>query len=203
MKRFKPTSVSELQTELLQLHQQVLHLSSKRTSEQEKKLGLEKALKLYKWLVPNMDKFLSELDATYRALWMTEEGVQGQVLGPTAPAGPSLLAAIIFQSHKLRIRRTFREVRETRTIHSASLRQQPLLQCWSDVELLDSLLDGRLLVGSLHTAQQRGWGAFDVVDRPGVELGRCSADLLAVGDFMDWGFCFMESATASSTHRCQ
>jgi hypothetical protein len=84
---------------------------------------------------------------------------------------------------------------ETGTIHSASLRQQPLLQCWSDVELLDSLLDGRLLVGSLHTAQQRGWGAFDVVDRPGVELGRCSADLLAVGDFMDWGFCFMESAT--------
>src|SRR6516162_3084839 len=67
-------------------------VSSKRTSEQEKKLGLEKALKLYKWLVPNMDKFLSELDATYRALW-TEEGVQGQVLGPTAPAGPSLLAS--------------------------------------------------------------------------------------------------------------
>ena len=82
-------------------------------------------------------------------------------------------------------------MRETRTIHSASLRQQPLLQCWSDVELLDSLLDGRLLVGSLHTAQQRGWGAFDVVDRPGVELG--SAALIFwrlatswIGDFASW-----------------
>jgi hypothetical protein len=87
VKRFKSTSAAELVNELGELHQQVLHLSRKRPSEDELKLGLQKALKLYSWLEPNLNKFISELEVneTYKTLWKSEE-----VAPPTNVTGPTL-----------------------------------------------------------------------------------------------------------------
>jgi hypothetical protein len=100
--RFKPTSAEKLKGELEGL-QQVLHLSRKRPSEDDLKLGLDKALRLYSWLEPNVKKFASELgevNQTYKALWIREEPAsQKEVLGPTLAAqGPPASTNHILQT---------------------------------------------------------------------------------------------------------
>jgi hypothetical protein len=79
--RFESSSAETLEVELNQLHQQILHLSGKRTSEAEKKFGLEAAKKLMQWLDINMMKFLKELPAEQKTIWNTI-GATGPVANP-------------------------------------------------------------------------------------------------------------------------
>jgi hypothetical protein len=67
--RFNPTSAADLEPEVAQLHEQILHLSGKRTSETDRKLGTEKAVRLMRWLDENMEKFERELPDRFKAVW--------------------------------------------------------------------------------------------------------------------------------------
>jgi hypothetical protein len=69
IKRFNSSSAEELVDELNELHWHVLHLSGKRTSDDEKKLGLEEANKLMTWLKANMSVFAGGLDEPYKTIW--------------------------------------------------------------------------------------------------------------------------------------
>jgi hypothetical protein len=75
--RFKPSSAQPLENEINDLHYHVLHLSGKRTSDNEKKLALDDALKLMDWLEANMKDFEAQLGKPFAALWK-----------PPGPAGP-------------------------------------------------------------------------------------------------------------------
>lgn len=95
IRRFSPSSAKELEPELNELHSQVLHLSGKRTSKDDEKLGLAEAIKLMKWLEANVQQFVNELESPYRGLW-PELGPKGpanaeikEYRGWTGPAGPS------------------------------------------------------------------------------------------------------------------
>lgn len=67
--QFKAGSAEKLKDELQQLHDEIVHLSSKRTSKDEQKLGLEGALKLMSWLRENMDEFIGKLGDDDRRRW--------------------------------------------------------------------------------------------------------------------------------------
>jgi hypothetical protein len=69
VKRFSPTSAEELTNEINNLHAHVLHLSGKRITDAEKKIGLIDAVKLMLWLHKNMVQFSNELGEPYRASW--------------------------------------------------------------------------------------------------------------------------------------
>jgi hypothetical protein len=60
-------------------------------------------------------------------------------------------------------------------------------QCRLDLEMLDGLLDGRLLVCGLDVAEQDGRRPFEMVDVPSVLLARRS----------DGGDCFLVEAVSS------
>ena len=82
IKRFKTTSAEDLEDELNELHSQILHLSGKRTTENERKLGLKKAAKLMRWLAENIAKFESELPEPYKSRWK-DIGPEGSIDVPT------------------------------------------------------------------------------------------------------------------------
>lgn len=89
IKRFKASSAQQLEDEINELHHHVLHLSGKRTSDDEKKLALIDALKLMEWLEANMREFASQLGEPYKSRWRPPGpvGPNGQT-GPTEPAAP-------------------------------------------------------------------------------------------------------------------
>jgi hypothetical protein len=89
-KRFKPSSAGALEDDIEKLHEQVLHLSGKRTVINEEKLAVESALKLLHWLERNMEEFARQLDEPYKALWKPSgpSGPEPQTTGPTAAAAP-------------------------------------------------------------------------------------------------------------------
>ncbi len=91
--RFKPSSARHLEGEINDLHHHVLHLSGKRTSDDEKKLALDDALKLMEWLEANMREFTSQLGEPYKSLWtppgpVGPSGQTGPTTGPTGRAAP-------------------------------------------------------------------------------------------------------------------
>jgi hypothetical protein len=106
IKRFSPSSAKELEAELNDLHSHVLHLSGKRTSKNEEKLGLAEVLKLMKWLEPNIRQFVNELEQPYKQLWQgagpkeptTAEKKENR--GWTGPAGPSATNQITSTTNK-------------------------------------------------------------------------------------------------------
>jgi hypothetical protein len=93
VKRFEPSSAEPLEDEIEKLHEQVLHLSGKRTTNNEEKLAVESALKLMDWLNSNMEDFAGRLDEPYKSLWQSQ-GPKGpnspepQTTGPTGAAAP-------------------------------------------------------------------------------------------------------------------
>lgn len=95
IKRFSPSSAKELEAELNELHWHVLHLSGRRTSKDEEKLGLAEALKLMKWLERNIRQFVNELEPPYKQLWQgpgpkePTAAENKEYRGWTGPAGPS------------------------------------------------------------------------------------------------------------------
>jgi len=80
IQRFKATSAEDLKGELNELHWHVLHLSGKRTSKNEQKLGFEKAEKLMRWVVENERQFFQELSEAHKSIWRAPGPA-----GPTAP----------------------------------------------------------------------------------------------------------------------
>jgi hypothetical protein len=62
--------------------------------------------------------------------------------------------------------------------------EQPALQLRRDVEFLDRPLDGALFVRSFDIAEQLGWRAFDMKDRPQYSLGEAAASGFFGGRFM-------------------
>lgn len=93
IKHFKASSAQHLEDEINDLHHHVLHLSGKRTSDDEKKLALDDALKLMEWLEVNMTEFASQLRESYKSLWKPPGPVgpsrgNAQTMGPTVPAAP-------------------------------------------------------------------------------------------------------------------
>lgn len=93
IKRFQPTSAAHLKDEIDELHWHVLHLSGRRTTDNEKKLALSEALKLMEWLEANMQEFANQLIEPHQSLWKPL-GVVGPsrsetlTTGPTGPSSP-------------------------------------------------------------------------------------------------------------------
>ena len=71
---FNATSAEELEDELNTLHWQILHLSGKRTSVDERKLGLAGCNKLNEWLRENMSLFVKALPDHFHKEWMSDFG---------------------------------------------------------------------------------------------------------------------------------
>jgi hypothetical protein len=94
VKRFVPSSAEDLKDEIELLHYHVLHLSGKRTSDDEKKFALEDVRTLMTWLQSNIDEFVEELPEPYKSQWKSPSGPQGPsgdqgpTTGPTGPAPP-------------------------------------------------------------------------------------------------------------------
>jgi hypothetical protein len=76
-KNFTPASAGHLEKELQKLHDEIVHLSSKRTSTNEQKLGLEGANKLMGWLRANVTDFVEKLSHDDRARWDDNFGYRG------------------------------------------------------------------------------------------------------------------------------
>lgn len=94
VKRFAAASADDLKDELNELHWQILHLSGQRTNEDQRKLGLAKALKLMRWLRENIAQFEKELDEPHKSQW-NKKGPEGpktkeiKLRGWTGRAPPS------------------------------------------------------------------------------------------------------------------
>jgi hypothetical protein len=91
--RFKPSSAQHLEDEINYLHYHVLHLSGKRTTDLEKKIALDDALKMMAWLDANMLEFEGRLTEPFKSLWRPSgpvgpEGWNKLTWGPTGAGTP-------------------------------------------------------------------------------------------------------------------